>query len=373
MVTPKGLEGSAVVFGGASPEHDISILTGLQAARSLFDDGVDVVCLYWTKTGAWRKVPPTAEAADFLEPQVPGSTPVVFGIPDGFAEQRRRKRRPLEIRTVLNCCHGGPGEDGSLAAALMMAGIRVTGPRPAAAALAMDKLATALIAESIGVPAIETKLWSGAASVLPGRPWVVKPRFGGSSIDVEAGIEDTGTVDVLASRGVGRAGVLVQPFLDGWVDLNVALRTHPRLQCSPVERPLAGDAAILGYSEKYLAGSAGVGMESAARELPADIPESIRSRLVSSAKVMATEMGLTGAPRFDFLWDGAEELLMCEVNPIPGAWGNYLWREAGVAKSELFVDLLQEAATGVARPHPWVATSDGRALRVSNKIAAKLL
>ena len=367
-------EGVGVVFGGPSPEHDISILTGLQAARSLFDNGVDVHCLYWTKSCAWRKVPPTVEASHFLEPEVEGSAPVSLEVPEGFAERRRRRATPLALRTVLNCCHGGPGEDGTLAALLMMAGIRVTGPRPGAAALAMDKLAAAAVAQSVGVPTIETVLWSStraAADILPERPWLVKPRWGGSSIDVEAGVEDAETVDALAWRGVGRAGVLVQPYLKGWVDLNVAVRTHPRIQCSAVERPILGDAAILGYNEKYLTGEAG--MESALRELPANIPSVVRDEINEHALALAKVMDLTGAPRFDFLWDGDTKVAFCEVNPIPGAWGNYLWRESGIDRVELYHDLLAEADSSAARLHQWMPSSDGRALRIASDIAAKLL
>ena len=366
------------MFGGPSPEHDISILTGLQAARSLSDGGMDVHRLYWTKSSSWRKVPETAEAADFLEPEVERSVPVSFGVPEGFAEQRRRRPAPLALRTVLNCCHGGPGEDGTLAALLMMAGIRVSGPRPGAAALAMDKLAAAAVAQSAGVPTIETALWSpasdrsgGGADGLPESPWVVKPRWGGSSIDVEAGVEDTATVDALAKRGVGRAGVLVQPYLKGWVDLNVAVRTHPQVRCSEVERPILGDAAILGYKEKYLTG--GAGMESALRELPADIPAAVRDEIVGHALVLTEAMDLTGAPRFDFLWDGGSELAFCEVNPIPGAWGSYLWRASGTEPSDLYKSLLAEADSCPASPHQWMPSSDGRALRTANTIAAKLL
>ena len=368
-------DGVGVVFGGPSPEHDISILTGLQAARALHDDGAEVACLYWAKTGDWLRVPVTAEAADFLGPDIAGASPVSFSVPEGFAERRRRRSDPMALRVVLNCCHGGPGEDGSLAAMMMMAGIRITGPRPAAAALAMDKLATSAVAESLGIPTIETVLWSAESrpgeSELPTPPWIVKPRWGGSSIDVEAGVEDLTTVEALASRGVGRAGMLIQPYLADWVDLNVAVRSHPQRQCSAVEKPLAGDAAILGYDQKYLAGAGG--MEAAIRELPANIPDTVRAAVVDYSLKLTAAMDLTGAPRVDFLWDQNAEFVMCEVNPIPGAWGNFLWRECGVSRAQLYRDLLAEAEAAPVRLHQWMASSDGRALSMSDTIAAKLL
>lgn len=394
------MSGVGVTFGGPSAEHDISILTGLQAARALAESGIAVCCLYWTKTGRWKRVPVGAEAAQFLEPEVEGSSDVELAVPGGFAERRRRRSVPLDLRAVLNCCHGGPGEDGALAALLALAGLRVTGPGPAASALAMDKLATAALARSAGVPAIETAAWppgseaagavgaagaagaagtagavgaAGTAGVaiesLP-RPWVVKPRWGGSSIGVEAGVEDIGTVEALGQAVTGRAGLVVQPYLEGWIDLNIAVRTHPSFELSEVERPLRGGAEILGYREKYLTG--GPGMDHAPHEVPADIPEGVRQSIVEHSTTLARMMGLTGAPRIDFLWDGGAEVRLCEVNSIPGAWGNHLWRASGIARDRLYLDLVAEAEAAVALPPQWSGSSDGRALSMSGTIAAKL-
>src|SRR5262245_28029440 len=142
----------AVLFGGPSPEHDISILTGLQVARVLADAGEQVTGLYWSKSGDWHAVVPSLEARDFLEGQPRSATPVklVLGAGGGFHEDKR-KLRLLDIEVAVNCCHGGPGEDGTLQAALDLAGVAYTGPSAAAAALVMDKAAAHALAEGCGV------------------------------------------------------------------------------------------------------------------------------------------------------------------------------------------------------------------------------
>jgi D-alanine-D-alanine ligase len=367
-----------VVFGGPSPEHDISILTGLQAARALAGDGADVCCLYWTKTATWLRVPTEAEAKDFLDPEPPGAVEVELRVPGGFAERRRMRSAPIELDAVLNCCHGGPGEDGSLTALLELAGLAVSGPRPQPSALMMDKLATTGAAAAAGVPTIPTALLAlegdGASvlATLPPTPWVVKPRFGGSSLGVEAGVDDLETARALARRGVGRAGMLVQPLLDGWRDVNVAVRTHPTLQLSEIERPLRDGAAIYGYHDKYLAGGSGAGMDSAPRELPAQLPVKVREQILDHTRALVATLGITGAPRVDYLWDGADEVVLCEVNAIPGAWGAYLWHAAGVAPARLYRDLVDEARNGPVLEPQWAPTSDGKALRAAGSIAAKL-
>ncbi|MGF1598309.1 MAG: hypothetical protein ACFCVK_15475 [Acidimicrobiales bacterium] len=360
-----------VVFGGPSPEHDISILTGLQAARAMTSAGADVVCLYWTKTGEWLRVPVESEATTFLSPELKGASPVELAVPGGFKERRRLRSSALDVDVILNCCHGGPGEDGVLTGLLLIAGLRVTGPTPQACALAMDKLATGALAESVGLETIDTVLLTLGCEPadLPSFPWVAKPRFGGSSLGVEADVSDVETVQALATSGVGRAGMIVQPYLQGWTDLNVAVRTYPDAQCSAIERPLR-EQSVYTYKEKYLTG--GAGMDAAPRELPAQIPSVLAERVRSNALAIVAQMGIHGAPRVDFLWDGGERLVLCEVNSIPGAWGNHLWSATGVSREALYQGLIDEALARRPGLPQWVGSSDGSALRASGSISSKL-
>ncbi len=357
-----------IVFGGPSPEHDISILTGLQTARLLVNGGREITCLYWSKTGTWFRVPVEAEAAQFLEPEIPGAIPVELTVPGGFVERRRRRDHHLSTDIIVNCCHGGPGEDGSLVAMLRLAGLRVTGPSPEAAALAMDKFATAALATHLGIDTIDTRLGTAIGDLAP--PWVVKPRYGGSSLGIEVGVDDPATVTALASRGIGRGGLVVQPYLVGWTDLNIAVRSGCEPALSAIERPLREDDEILDYRTKYLRGQGG--MESTPRELPAQVPDAIAERIRSDARHIVDAMGLTGLPRVDFLWDGADRVVLCEVNAIPGALGLYLWEAIGVSRHEVLAEWVEQASNDQPpRPH-WAATADGSALRMAGSIASKL-
>ena len=357
-----------VVFGGPSPEHDISILTGLQAARLIEAAGHEVVCLHWGPNGVWRRIPSSVEAAQFLEPDIDGAHTVTLQVPDGFVERRRMREQSIDIEVVVNCCHGGPGEDGSLTALLTLAGQRVTGPSPEASALAMDKYATAAIAEHLGIATIPTRLGPEATDLEP--PWVVKPRYGGSSLGIEVGVDDPATVAALGRQGIGRGGVVVQPYLAGWTDLNIAVRHRDGYELSAIERPFRDDQAILDYRTKYLRGQGG--MDSTPRQLPAEIPAEIEQRIRAAALRIAATMNLTGLPRIDFLWDGADEVVLCEVNSIPGALGLYLWEAAGIGRLDVVRDWIEEARRQPpSRPH-WSANTDGAALRMAGSIASKL-
>jgi D-alanine-D-alanine ligase len=123
---------SAVVFGGPSDEHDISILTGLQVARAVGD----IDSIYWSKSGEWYLVDADLEAGDFVEgaPRKSREISFVASPGQGFV----LKKKSLGLDAVLIACHGGPGEDGTLQGMLDLVGLRYTGPGQASSALGMD-------------------------------------------------------------------------------------------------------------------------------------------------------------------------------------------------------------------------------------------
>jgi D-alanine-D-alanine ligase len=340
----------AVIFGGPSLEHDVSILTGLQAARVLSHSGQEPAALYWSESGDWFRVPPGLEAPDFLD-GVPAKAEAVSldlgGREPGFHESRSFGRRGrIEIDAAVICCHGGPGEDGRLQAMLDLAGIAYTGPGAACAALTMDKLAFGGLAAAAGLPVLPRISWSHTSPEPAfGGPYIIKPRFGGSSIGVEL-VADLQTARDLAQNSVYmRRGAVLEQYRPGAEDIYIAIRSYPELQFSLVERPRpgddqAGDRQIYGYQQKYLEQQAA---ENKASEIPARLPDD----LSKSARVMAEEIAhltrLTGAARLDFLRDG-QQLWVNELNSIPGALAFRLWSESGVSHLQLLTGMIAEAA-----------------------------
>jgi D-alanine-D-alanine ligase len=362
----------AVLFGGPSPEHDISILAGLLVGRLLHDDGHDVSGLYWTKSGEWLLVDSQLEAGDFASGPPASAAPVVLSaVPGGgFFDARRRPKR-LEFEVAVNCCHGGPGENGALQAALDLAEIPYTGPSAAGAALAMDKYAANSVARAAGVPVNDTRVLSDASDLADlAAPLIVKPRWGGSSIGIEV-VADLPTARDLARTSVHlRPGAVVEPFLAGWSDLQVAVRRFPATEASVIERPTREGGGIYSYSEKYLAGRE-VGLEHAPRELPATLPEECAALVRRHALRLAEVLGVRGAARIDFLWDGEQRLLFNEMNTIPGSLALYLWAASGIDNQAALRDLVEEARRCPATM--WSTEgADGSALRSAGAIAAKL-
>jgi D-alanine-D-alanine ligase len=377
LAAPARLSRVAVIYGGPSPEHDVSILTGLQAGEALARaSGVaSVRSLYWSKSGEWHEVPVSTEAEAFLNGVPPNAAPLrlISGSGGGFVKPGRgfrAKEERLELDALLICCHGGPGEDGTLQGALDLAGLAYSGPTAMGAALGMDKLAFGALMVQAGLPALPRIALSergGSPEFAP--PFILKPRFGGSSIGVEV-VADFATARArLKANPHLRQGGVLEPYHEEMFDLQVGARTWPELQLSAIERPLRtrSGGEILGYQDKYVGPE---GMTSAPRELPASIGPEVERRIRELATEVASLVDLRGVARLDFLSDG-DDVYVNEVNTIPGSLARYLWIEPRLAFDSLMVDLLTEAVECPAVVFS-SAGADGSVLRAAGSIAGKL-
>ncbi len=367
-------EGRAgVIFGGPGPEHDVSVLTGLQAERCLNDNGIPAAGIYWSKDGGFHDVGAGLEAASFRG-GVPAGAEVLgvrLGREPGFCRARKLGRpAAVPFRVIVVCCHGAPGECGRLQGLLDLMGVPYTGPSQPGAALGMDKLAFAAVAEQAGVSAIpRLDLAAADAPALGalGTPLIVKPRYGGSSLGVEL-VDDAGSARALVrSSPLYASGALAEPYLKGWYDINIAVRTWPELQLSPIERPIRRSGPLLSFEDKYVPDE---GMAGAARELPASIAPDIAAAVTAQAPVIAEAAAVRGVARLDFMTDGAN-VLVNEINTIPGSLARYLWIDPEIPFVRQLTDLIDEAVTRPAY-RPVLTGADGRLLRSAASVAAKL-
>jgi D-alanine-D-alanine ligase len=365
---------TGVLFGGPTPEHDISILTGLLALRELQRTQRDALGIYWTKTGAFFSVAALVEAEAFLDGVPKGSNELSLreGESGGFftAGSRLAKERRLELDAVILCTHGGPGEDGSLQAALDLAGINYSGPTVAGAALGMDKWAFGAVIAHAGLPTLPRVLLSAETTSLPFEgPYILKPRFGGSSIGIDVvGDLDTAKARLRTNSHLQR-GCVVEPFRQDLTDVQIAIRSFPTISLSSIERPIrrSATAEILDYRDKYVGGE---GMVSAPRELPAVLAQGQSEQIESMARTIAQLTSVRGVARVDFLTND-NEIYVNEINTIPGSLSKHLFVDPPLAFSQLLSDLVSEA---IERPsHNYSAAgADGLVLRSAGSIASKL-
>jgi len=378
------LSNTAVLYGGPSPEHDVSVLTGLQAVKTLQQEATsELFSIYWAKTGDFYLVDLDLEAKDFLAAVPRSAVPLNFrlGSDGGFFVKRGKiaaKWEHLDLDVVVNCCHGGPGEDGSLQGALDLAQIKYTGPTAFSAALGMDKLAFETLVSSAGLPTLgrfalshlsEDKNGFFAKGSLSAPPYILKPRYGGSSIGIEV-VGDLETAFSLGKTNIHfRNGAVIESYRPDLYDLQIAIRSWPKLELSVIEKPLRSTDTkeILSYSDKY---APGVGMSQAPREIPAKIEEELAVNIRQAAMLVAKLTELRGVARIDFLSDG-KEWFVNEINTIPGSLSRHLFTETNLPFSLLLSDMIEEALNRPSVSFS-VAGSDGLVLRDATSIAAKL-
>jgi D-alanine-D-alanine ligase len=385
-MTQQGLR-VAVLFGGPSVEHDVSIISAQQLMAAM-QPKHEAIPVYLARDGRWWSGDALREIGAFGRDQPAGAEPcelrlgrdgAPFAIPGG---SRFKGDRDLHLDAAICAIHGTGGEDGSLLGALELSGIPYVGGGVAAAAVAMDKRLGKLVFKEAGIDVcphtvIHREDWSADRQAALGRareqgiPCYVKPVSLGSSIGVarvtspdelEEALELVFELDLTA---------LVEPALDDHVEVNVAILGSRRtgLRASEVEQPVRDAEAALSFEDKYLraggkrgeakgggapAGKAGSseGMASADRIIPAPVSPAAAEALVSTAKRAHQGLGFFGVVRYDFFLkdpeDGEPQVILNEANTVPGSFAFYLFDPAGLPFPELADALLDIALAEAA-------------------------
>lgn len=345
----------AVLFGGRSLEHDVSIVSGLQIVHALDPTQFTPVPVYidqqlrwWIGETIW-----TTDAFKNGGPDRDRLTEVTlsggFGT-SALAPVGTTLRAPLPIDCFVPVLHGTFGEDGCIQGALELGGCAYVGCPVGASAVGMNKRLTKIVAAHEGVPVVP---WVSAPRGLLDRgdgwlrelpqqvgdelgwPVIVKPCNLGSS----AGVSTAATPEELIS-GVLRvfeydSEALIEPFITNRLEINVAVAGLETPVASVTEMPVTNQASPLSFSEKYKKqGRKSVGtsegMASALRILdPQDLPAETRARAQAHAVAVFSALGGEGISRIDFLINAdTGELFFNEINTLPGSLAFYLWSAA---------------------------------------------
>jgi len=378
-MTQQGLR-VAVLFGGPSVEHDVSIISA-QQLMAVMDPKHDPVPVYLARDGRWWTGDALRDIGAFGQEAPAGAEPcelrlgrdgAPFASPGG---SRFKADRDLQVDAAINSIHGTGGEDGSLLGALELSGIPYVGGGVAAAAVAMDKRLGKLVFSEAGVEVCPHTVlhrddWSGERQDAlrragdQGLPSYVKPVSLGSSIGVARVTSADELEEALELAFELDLTALIEPALDDCVEVNVAILGSRRtgLRASEVEQPVRDAHAALSFEDKYLrAGGKGgeakggggakeggsEGMASADRIIPAPISDAAREALVDAAKAAHTGLGFFGVVRYDFFLQddggGAPRVILNEANTVPGSFAFYLFEPAGVPFPELADSLLDIA------------------------------
>ena len=346
-----------VFFGGRSVEHEISIITSLQAIHAFNKDKYSITPIYVTKKGKWYSGEALMNVDNYrnIDTLLKQCTEVYMA-PEygGFNVYKREagifgKKVYSTLDVAFIGFHGTNGEDGVFQGLIETIGIPFTGCNTVSSANGMDKIYMKMILKDSGVPVIDCAWFTDMQyknssdeiikkieDKVP-YPIIVKPANLGSSVGISkaANREELVKAIELASQFTSR--IIAEKMIVKMKEINCSvLGDCDDCQASVCEEPIKSDD-ILSYKDKYMGGSkSSKGMQSTTRRLPADLPDATTKEIQHWAKETFRVLSCNGVSRIDFIIDEAEnKIYVNEINTIPGSFSFYLWEATGIPFDKL--------------------------------------
>ncbi|HET9173789.1 MAG TPA: D-alanine--D-alanine ligase family protein [Candidatus Saccharimonadales bacterium] len=367
------METVAVIFGGRSAEHDVSIVTALSSIIKPLEltRKYRVEAVYIAKDGSWYwdeklkdiRLFSSGSISDFLHRSHPASVEFNGGMTliksSGIAG--RKTARKIDI--VFPAMHGTYGEDGALMGLLDMAGIPYVGCGVAASAVAMDKVLAKRIAMGSDIPVAKyasfykSDFERNASSLLQwtmknlSLPVFVKPAHLGSSIGINRATTATELRNAIEVAAHYDEQILVEEEVQNLIEVTLPIIGNDQLQPALLERPLTKAEDFFDFATKYMqGGKKGSGKKGGAKgsqgysQIPADIPKDVYDEAVQIGIKVYQVLGCSGIARVDMLIDSKRKAVYFnEVNPLPGGLYAHNWRAAGISNVELVEKLISLA------------------------------
>jgi D-alanine-D-alanine ligase len=383
----------AVIFGGKSTEHDVSIVTAIASIiRPLeLSRQYKVEAVYITRDGAWYwdpklkdiKLYSSGEIQEFLAKSHPASVQFDGGMTlvksSGIAGRKQLKK----IDVVFPATHGTYGEDGDLMGVLEMAGVPYVGCGVAASAIAMDKLLAKQLAVANDIPTsrflafTKAELERDPAPVLKTiaktlrYPLFVKPTHLGSSIGISRVQNEKELANALEVAAHYDRNVIVEEAVPNLIEVTLPIiGTTDDPQPALLEKPLTKPEDFFDFDTKYMQGGKKGGKKGGANgsqgysQIPADLPKDLYDRAQDVGIAVYKALGCEGIARVDMLIDSKTgQVYFNEVNPLPGGLYAHNWKAAGLSSIELVTKLIGFAEQRAVRDHQLTTSFDTNYLK----------
>lgn len=348
----------AMLFGGKSVEHEVSVISGIQALMNMDTEKYELIPVYMTKKNEMYVGDGIGmiESYQDIDALLQKSRRVIM-VNDSdrirlvsYPVKKFGKNTEIDVDIVFPVVHGTNVEDGALQGYLKTIGVPFVGCDVTASAVGMDKYIMKTILKEADVPVLDAKIFtlSDYAEMETmmdrieeglGYPVIVKPVNLGSSVGISVAktrVELSNSIDD-AFRYATK--VLVEHAITNLREINCAvLGDENEAEASECEEPLHSKD-ILSYEDKYVSNAKGggsKGMASVSRKIPADLSPEKREEVRSMAVKSFQALGCNGVARIDFMIDeDTGKLYFNEINTIPGSLAFYLFEPVGVPYKEL--------------------------------------
>ena len=385
----------ALIFGGCTPEHEVSIVTAHQVYLALKENH-HVIPIYVTKNGAWLTGDALRDLSVFTDGTLPhppdfDKITIEFHPEPQFVITGKhwlgrnvRKRTPLPVDVVFPAIHGMHGEDGTLQGLLELMNLPYVGAGVVGSAVGMDKIMMKAILSENALPVLPYLYWTHhdwktqrdavlkEVEATLNYPLFVKPAMSGSSIGVShvKNQEELCTAAEVAGQYSRRT--LVEKAVESPLEINCAVRGLDEPTPSVCEQPVT-HTHFLSFDDKYIhQEDENSGMAGAERKIPAPISEELTLHIQDLAARTFRVLDCAGVARVDFLVDTEHNVYVNEINTIPGSYSYYLWTHQNIEFPKLVSELIDLAFKAQAQKNSLTYTYTTNLLSQAGASLAKL-
>ncbi|MFV0519997.1 MAG: D-alanine--D-alanine ligase family protein [Lachnospirales bacterium] len=384
----------AVLFGGKSVEHEISIISALQAMQSLDKEKYEIFPIYITKNNELyygealfdienfkdlKTVVANCEQVDFM---VRGKKTYL----EILDKKLFSKKEISHIDIAFPIVHGTNTEDGTIQGYLASKNLPFVGSDLLSSAIGMDKYVSKILLKEAGFPVLDGLMFNQIDYKEPetivskieekfNYPIIIKPINLGSSIGISKAKNAIELEEAITTAFSYATRILVEEAVVNIKEVNCSvLGDHEEAFPSILEEPLNSDE-ILSFNDKYVSGNKNAkssGMASLKRKIPADVTPKMELEIKEIAKNAFQYLGFNGVVRVDFIIDTSlNKIYINEFNTIPGSLSFYLWEKTDLTYTQLLDKLIKLALKRQRLQDSLIFTFDSNVLSQSKGFGSK--
>lgn len=341
-----------VIFGGESPERDISVLTGILVYNSVDKSIYNPIPIFWSGEGIFFTGEEAGQIEFYKNPDYLKLERVNFLLGEKTIEVKKgKKNKRLNIYCAINCTHGVGGEDGNLVGLMNMCKIPILSPDLFASSVAIDKEFTKIVLKSLNInyaPYLKverddffkkSRLFCKYIIKKLGLPVIVKPARLGSSIGIVKVDRENALFSALCEAFNYDGKVICEKYVKEAKDVNCAVYLlKGNLIASKLEQAMHTDE-ILSFADKYGNGQKVVGCDRISAEY---LAKEVKEKISNISKTLYKKLGFSSIVRFDFLVS-ENEIYLNEINAVPGSLAYYLFCDKISDFSLLLSELIEDA------------------------------
>ncbi len=357
-----------VIFGGETVEHEVSIISAVQAMAKMDQEKYEIIPIYITKDNEWYtgEMLKDIEYYKDLDLLKKYAKNVVLYRKNGEFVLQSKGLMKSTVKTLdiaFPIVHGTNVEDGILQGYLQTIGIPFVGPDTYAAVVGQDKVYMKCIFENANLPMAKF-LWfydeeyrADAESVMKkveklGYPVIVKPALTGSSVGIQIVRQQEQLQEAIEEAIQYDHKIIIEELIENLKEVNISILGNSSQQEVSVIEEVLPSKDFLTYEDKYIGNGKGKmgakqpmksskGMLSASRKIPADLTKKMKQEIEEVAVKAFQSLGSSGCCRIDFLIDEKnKKIYINEINSIPGSLAFYLWEAKGVSYTSLLDEMI---------------------------------